>query len=250
MAKAMSDYDQTRRLGVRQGTQFVKLSLRQDLLGFRDRNLDGSDAVYPDPATGSNVKALAAFRSYLKNVAYQGTPAHLNAQHVVRVQFSTGYPNASGTFFSPLRWNEKIKWLGVKINAASTTPDLMVYLEQSGSSFIRNQSRGTVDDPARPDLLAKEMTTYPVRHWFEDPDNPGKWTSKNVFGFGINARATVDPDEPSGSWQKSEFHEMPPAVSTWTLEIPLRNDAGAQVLNLDTFNDIELWLYNYYYARN
>ena len=72
----------------------------------------------------------------------------------------------------------------------------------------------------------------------------------DVFGFGINAVVTNDPDAPAESWQKREFHEMPPAVSKWVLEVPLKSASRQNILNIENISDIEIWFYNYYHARN
>jgi len=251
MAIALWNYDQKANIGDRQGTQFIKFSLREDFFGYRRLDENNNPATYSDPATGQIVDAITAFRSYLKNVAPHGAPKSSvmnNFSEVVHLEFGTVKSNIAGTFFSSARWNEKIKWISVKINADASSSEIMVYLEQSGTSFIRNSSPGTTN-PTYPDRVEGEMTGYPVKYWFKEP-NTENWLSKDVFGFGINAVVTNDPYAPAESWQKREFHEMPPAVSKWVLEVPLKSSGGQKLLNLDSVSDIEIWFYNYYHARN
>lgn len=240
MARALWDYDAAQGIGDRQGTQFVRFSLREDSLGFRKYDDQDELAFYPDPVTGDLVTAETAFRSHLKHVAsHAATNAIMQAyDEVVHLEFSAVKEKI--TFFSRFRWNEKIKWLSVRIHAdypLEPNKELMVYLEQRGTGFIRN---------ADPDQQG-EMTGYPVKYWYRDPS--GNWRSKDAFGFGINAVVNADPNAPAESYQKAEFHEMPPAVSTWMLEIPLKM-GNTTYLDLDRVADIEIWFYNYYHARN
>ena len=165
----------------------------------------------------------------------------------IHLEFDTNRSMVNGKFFSSTRWNEKIKWIGVKINAEEGGDDegFMVYLEQSGTALVRNRYYG-FPPPGRPDMLVNEMTGYPTRYWYIDRD--GQWASRDYYGFAINARISVDPDEPDSSWRKAEFHELPCAVSRWILEVPLEDASGKPLLEIDKINDIELWFYNYYYA--
>jgi len=248
MARALSNFDDIQNVGVRQGSQFVKFSLREDFFGFKRLDDKGNLLKYPDPSSGKSVDAITAFRSYMK----QKVAAPLNANmssfsKVVHLEFDTVKENTGGTFFSPTRWNEKIKWIVVKINAESLLPEVMVWLEQSGMGFIRNQFHG-LQDPLHPDRVIGEMSGYPSKYWFMGPDS--KWMSKDTFGFGINAPIIADPEAPGESWKKTEFHEMPPTVSKWILEVPTERSSGQLVLNIDKISDIQIWFYNYYYARN
>ncbi len=238
MAQALWDDDQTANIGDRQGTQFIRFSVRDDFLGYKRLDENNNSAEYPDPITGEMVGALTAFQSYLTKET---------ADNRIYLEFDTVRTNSGDTYFSPYRWNEKIKWLSVKINAESVVNELMVYLEQSGTGFVRNSTRG-ITDPEHPDKIEGEMTGYPIRYWYRDSE--GNWLSKDTFGFGVNAVINKDDNAPAESWQKREFHEMPPAVTPWKLEIPLKNSSGQKVLNIDTISDIEIWFYNYYHARN
>lgn len=241
MAQALWNYDATQSIGDRQGMQFVRFSIREDALGFRKYDNVDQLAYYPDPQTGNRVTAEEAFRSYLQNVASHDAIYRYMQDYyddVVHLEFSTAKEKM--TFFSSFRWNEKIKWISVRIQANypnAPNKEVMVYLEQSGTGFIRN---------AHPDQQG-EMSAYPIQYWYQDGN--GDWQSKDTFGFGINAVVNEDLNAPPDSDQKAEFHEMPPAVSTWVLEIPLRQ-GNTTHLDLKKVSDIEIWFYNYYYARN
>jgi hypothetical protein len=241
MARALWHYDTTWSIGNRKGTQFVRFSIREDALGFRKYDNVDQIAYYPDPQTGNLVTAEEAFRSYLHYVASHDAINRYMQDYddVVHLEFST--TKEKMMFFSRSRWNEKIKWISVRIQADypnGRNKELMVYLEQSGASFIRN---------ADPDQQG-EMTTYPIQYW--SLAGSGNWQSKDTFGFGINAVVNEeDTNAPPESYRKVEFHEMPPAVSTWILEIPLR-DGSTTYLDLEKVSDIEIWFYNYYHARN
>lgn len=253
MAKSLWDYDKMQFIGSRHGDQFVRFSFREDFLGYRRTDFLGHILYYPDPVTGQSVDALTAFHSYLKKVAAHVKPTWGTNKEVVRLQFSTVKPNIQGTFFSPDRWNEKINWVAVSINAESPLSDLQVLLEQSGTAFIRNEWRGEVLNPARPDLLTGEMAAYPVRYWYQttNPVTGGlAFRSKDTFSIPVNAAIARDPAAPEESWRKKEFHELSPAVSTWTLEVPTIHSSNQPILDLDKVSDIEIWFYNYYLVRN
>ncbi len=248
MVRAIYNHASLEKMGERAGQSFVKYSLREHVFGLRRVDGSGNPVQYPDPKTGKMVSALDAFRSYLKNIAYIGKSEHLTGfDEVVRVSFNTVGTNFEETFFSDGRWNEKIKWIAVKINASSAAySEVKIYIEQSGAGFVRNKTRGTVD-PLHPDQLKNEMTGYPIRQWFYENN---EWKSRPCFGFSsINARIAEDTDVPPEAWQKAEFHELSPAVSKWTIEIPTKK-LGMPVVNLDTVSDIEIWFCNYYIARN
>jgi hypothetical protein len=245
----MHDHAIIESLGDRAGHTFVKYSLREDFLGFRIGPDPEHQLRYPDPAAGKLVDATEAFKSYLKHVAVNGPSDHLkDFDEVVRLEFSTVGENFEGTFFSDGRWNEKIKWLAVKIYADLPLYNTVkIYLEQSGTAFVRNETRGIQPYPQRPDIIEGEMTAYPIRHWFY---KDGKWESKPEFGFSsLFARITEDPNVPDTAWQSGEFHELSPAVTKWVLEIPTWKE-DLKVVDLDQINDIEIWFYNYYIARN
>lgn len=249
MAKAIQEFDARNQLGSRHGDTFVRFSLREDFLGYRYRDSNDSDLYYPDPVTGERVDAMTAFRSYIKNIEPE-TPTEWTTDfnEVVRLKFNTAKPNITGTFFSSARWNEKINWVAVSINAETPHRTLAVYLEQSGTAFIRNQQHGRVD-PAHPDRVTGEMTVYPVRYWYRPGTGPLEFLSKDAFGAQIDAEIVRDPQVPVESLRRRQFHEMSPAVSTWTLDIPLIGKSNEQLLDLDKVNDIEIWFYNYYLDR-
>jgi hypothetical protein len=253
MAIALNEYDKFQQTSNRHGDQSVRFSVREDFLGYRRVDVaTGELLTYPDPVTGQQVDALTAFRSYLKQLP-RLRPDWGTNREVVRIEFDTVKTNFQGTFFSPDRWNEKINWIAIKINAESGLDELSVWLEQSGVSFVRNEWRGEMPDPERPDLVIEEMTAYPVAYWYRetDPDTGAQyWTSKDSFGIPVNAAITRDPDAPIESYRKKEFHELPPAVSRWALEIPVVHASGAPLLDLDRVSDIEIQFYNYYLVRN
>lgn len=215
----------------------------------------GNPLSYPDPTTGVLVDGLTAFRNYLKAIAPRApsNPGLSMFKEVVHLEFSTAKPNFDGTFFSPGRWNEKIRWLSVQINAeVQNLVQLSVWLEQSGLGFIRTQLPGQ-PDPEHPDIMKGEMTSYPTCYWYQAEDlltHSLRWYSKDTFGFVINASVVKDPDVPIESLRKQEFHEMPPAVSKWVLEIPLVHISGVPVIDLNKVNDVEIWFMNYYKTRN
>ncbi len=238
MAKAMWDYDKTHELGTRHGNQFVSFSLREDFLGYRHTDFRNNPLEYPDPVTGNQVDAVTAFRSYLKNIAPHVKPDWGNNKEVVRLQFNTAKPNFQGTFFSPDRWNEKINWVAVTITTTAQYSQLMVRLEQSGTTFIRDENG--------------HIVTYPVHYWYSSNHSDTgqlEFRSKDTFGISINAAIMPDPKVPVESLRKQEFHEMSPAVSTWTLEIPTIHTSNMPVLDLDQVTDIEIWFYNYYFDK-
>ncbi len=263
MAKALWNWNKVRPVGIRGGDQFVKLSLRQDIMGMKQFDVLGNKIYYPDPAGSSEMlDAQWAFQSYLRSVAKhrKSTNSGMTAfNEVIALEFSTNWTNLQGTFYSTGRWNEKIKWVQVNINTSSApSTETTVWLEQSGAGYLRNQIPGSID-PDNSDQLIGEATTYPTQYWYqeEDPQTHNLvWRSKPTFGAAINASLVKDPDRPVESIRKTEFHEMPPAISKWILEIPIKDASGDPMLDLGSTDrlgavtDVEIWFYNYYRTRN
>ncbi|MFO0795418.1 MAG: hypothetical protein U0586_15305 [Candidatus Brocadiaceae bacterium] len=253
MAVQLKTYDSTHKLGERFGTQFVKFSLREDFLGFKRVDKNDNTRYYADPLTGEIVDALTAFRSYLKDPKRHGVPKDPNMakafSEVVHIEFNTAKSNRQSTFFSPLRWNEKINYISVKINTTDPIDQVAVWLEQSGTGYIRTKEGGIVD-PQNPDqLIGEEMIAYPIQFFDHDAYNINKWHKKESFGLGINAMISKDPDAEPESYKKEEFSDFTPAVSTWVLEVPLKTKEGDIILKTENISDIEIWFYNNYYSR-
>lgn len=217
MAEAMFDYDSKQLIGTRSGGQFVSFSLKRDLLGYVDNT---------------------EFQSYLNQhiMPNDYKPPWGDFKQVVRLRFSTAKSNPGQTFFSLGRWNEKIDWVAVKIVGGTEQREVMVYLEQSGTAFIRNDTG--------------DIVIYPVRYWHTGSTCQSQFCFKDAFGQAINAVVTPHPMTPPETVRKKEFHEMSPAISTWILEIPILDNGGKQLLNLNEVADIEICFNNYYYTRN
>ncbi|MCP4697972.1 MAG: hypothetical protein GY862_14135 [Gammaproteobacteria bacterium] len=248
MAKAVYTANHTRTIGIKKDTQSITFSLREDFLGFKRLNANGETVLYPDPLTGESVDALTAFRSYLKHVAPHVVSKNLAGKEVVQLVFNTAKENLSGTFFNSGRWNEKNIWLSISINAESSESELVVWLEQNGMSYIRNQKRGAADT-AQADRIKGEMRIWPVQRWTATGNAGEEFVHENFIGYAINAMIGSSlPATPPASVKKTEFQELSPATSRWVLEIPFRTTSGGQILDLDTVADIELQFENYYMA--
>ncbi len=255
MVSAMATYDGGAGIGERKNQDIVEFSLREDFLGYKKKNKDGSDATYPDPISGDPVDAITAFRSYMKkNLKDKPKASGIMAKFskLVHLEFGTLTTNLGATFFSPDNWNEKIVWTSLKIKAPAQNngqlKQLKVYLEQSGTGYLRNRQAGK-PDKGRPDHLIGEWTTLPVRHFYrvEDPDQLWKWNELNQIGFGITAQISESDDEPPERYQKRHFEEFTPAVSKWTMEIPTKQNVNGKivtVLDLDEVTDIEFRFQN------
>ena len=261
MVKAMHQYDAfTSLIGTRFGENFKKFSLREDFLGFKKFDSKGNKQYYPDLFDPTKrLEAEKAFQQYMIYIA-EHAPPHVdpetgqvdrlgNYSEIVRVEFSTNRTSSDGVFFSPDRWDEKIKELAVKLDGGATTTQQVVYLEMAGTAYLRNKKRG-VPGPT-PDTVINEMTAYPPRFWtsFTAPGTGNNiWKSRSTFGFVIDANITTDPDLPPGAQKTALFHEMPPAVSKWVLEIPIRDHDNVTVIDLTTLRDVQIWFSNYYFT--
>lgn len=177
MAIMLKEYNDKQNLGKRGGTQFVKFSLREDFLGYERYDEDNNKLYYADPLTGESVDAITAFKSYLSDTERHTAPTDDNMakafSEVVHIEFNTARHNLENTFFSTTRWNEKINYITVKINAQSSRSELQVWLEQSGTGYIRTEEGGT-EDPYNPDQLTGEMTEHSIRFFRLDSDNSFK----------------------------------------------------------------------------
>lgn len=248
MAKAIYSADHGRNIGVKKDTQSISFSFREDFLGFKRFQENGEPAVYSDPMSGEMVDALTAFRSYLKHIAPRVQSTKLPGREVLQLVFSTAKENLSGTFFNRSRWNEKNIWLSIAINAASSESELVVWLEQNGMSYLRNQRYGILDS-TQPDRLLGETRIWPVQRWTSIGNGGEEFVHENFIGFAVNASVgSTPPSTPPESLRKAEFQELSPATSRWLLEVPVKSASGEQILDLDTVNDIEFQFENYYMA--
>lgn len=239
MAKALFDYDSIHNLGERHGTQYVTFSLREDFLGYKRYDEENNKLYYPDPQTGEMVDALTAFHSYLMDPKRHDKPKderYGQYDEVVHIEFSTA--KEDDVFFSRARWNEKIKYIKVKINAQANDDQALVWLEQSGTGYIRTQF---------PEIEG-QMTEHTIRRFYLGINNT--WEAKDGFGFAINALITDDPNVPDDTYEKKEFSELTPAVSSWILELPLKRNDGTTVLKEEDISDVEISFNNYYKTRD
>ena len=255
MAVSVADWAELRELGERGGSNFEKFSVREDFLGYR-RTSYLDTLIYQDPITGDPVDGLTAFRSYLKKLP-RFRPTWAGFREVIRIEFSTVKTNTTETFFAQARWNEKINFVAVKINAESLEPHVQVLLKASGTGFVRNKSRGYIEEPEdpedrRPDRLVGEMTGYPMKRWYLsfNPVQGGYSWASTDWAFAFPAMVSRDPDASPKVYERREFHELSPAVTHWTLEVPVLASSGEPIFDLDRISDIEIWFENYSLGRD
>ncbi|CAK0773649.1 exported hypothetical protein [Gammaproteobacteria bacterium] len=273
MAKAFYNYNNDKRIGVRTGDHdpkdpnakisLYKFSLRNDILKLEknksynksfqnyiknttlyrlslDDILDDISKLEENEKYEEDIKR---FQNYLKNISPQKpTGSGMdNYPEAVVIEFDTIKETHEG-FFSPGRWNEKIRSVSIDIltNDAKSNKQV-VSLTQHGIGFLRNAVKGSTD-PNDQSIIKNEMTSYPIRYWYHS-DNLG-WLSKKGISITVEATLAKTPDE---NPKANEFYELPVA-SFWTLEIPLKDNNGKPVISLDSINDIVIRFQTSYMA--
>lgn len=242
------------------------LSLREDLLGYRQFGNQGETLTYVDPVTGESVDAITLFRRHLLR--------QQDAEGVVNLEFDTVRQNHN-TFFrgpskelgTPGQYLDKIDCMVIRLPGQHTTTNYTQWdtlsgaLGYGGSSYIRNKDAGT---PAagRPDRLVNEMTAYSTKWWYETPEG---WRFREVRTNTVSmlkanpAAARQEHDFPGDIPDRlathaliiNTFRERSVAASRWILRIPTRHPSipGVQTLRIEELNDVEIYFYHWSYER-
>jgi hypothetical protein len=245
LVNAMDAYDRLQQPQRIQGEPFDYFSVREDFFGYK--RLPGDPKIYPDPVTGEPTDALGAFRSRLRQAIAGGD---------ILLRFNTVRPK--GTFFlgpefcdtgllkSQLHrgtYLDKISWMAVRLRVSRISPfeeeRATGALFYGGTSYIRNRQPGQ-PSTASPDLIKNELTSYPVRRWFQ---SQGRWSAED--GLVISTLSMLKyqpriPGEPEGinrgdlsaAERITGLKERPVAATDWRLSI------RADSVNLDTLEDI------------
>ena len=253
MYYAMAQWDVQQVMSGRSDNGYKKFSLRQDFLGYAG---DPDEISCADPITGEPATPLDAFRSYLSKdeiqLSHDDPENPLRGVNAIKLPFSTVINDPTANFFSRNRWNEKIKWMRVKVYGAyieGKESFVEGYLVYGGTNYIRNATEGYVD-PENPDLVVDEMRAYDSRYWYYD-NELAQWQFKDVYGVSLpSVEVSNDPDVPPEVSQIDLFKEKSIATSEWILYLPVSAQNGSPVMNMDTISDIEIHFYYYWYARN
>jgi hypothetical protein len=253
MYNAMAAWDIQQTLSGRSDNGYKKFSIRQDFLGYEGAL---GELNCTDPITGEWTTPEGAFRSYLKQDEVQlmgNDPTNpLRGINAIKLSFSTVIGDPAANFFSRNRWNEKIKWMRIKVYGAhidGTESFVEGYLTYGGTSFIRNATEGYVD-PQNSDRIIDEMRAYDSRYWYYD-NQLAQWRFKEAFGTSIpSIQVSNDPDVPLEVTQIDLFKEKSVATSEWTLYLPVSTTNGVPIMNMNAITDIEIHFYYYWYARN
>ncbi len=243
------------------------LSLREDLLGYRQFGNQGEPLSYTDPVTGETVDALTMFRRYLQR--------RQDASGVISLEFSTVRQNQN-TFFrgpnpalgTPGQYLDKIDCMVIRIPGQHTTTNYTQWdtlsgaLGYGGSSYIRNKYPGT-PAPGRPDRLVDEMTAYSSRWWYETSDG---WRFREIRTNSVSMlKASLGVPRPVHDFPSdipdremsqdaliiNTFRERSVATSRWILRIPTWHPSipGIQTLRINELNDVEIYFYHWSYER-
>lgn len=251
---AMDQFDQLKNLG--DPERHDAFSVREDFFGYVKTNRFGQALLYPDPITGQQVSAVAAFRSRLRQLQ--------DAQGTIVVPFSTVRQKPGGFFFqgpsydvngNPIpstgRYLDKIRSIGIRLPGNHTLGQSQISgnLTYGGTSFIRNPQVGTLD-PARPDQIINEMTPYSTRVWFFDTTGGlNRWNFKESLKInGVPLDVMPDDGSVPTTGEIVEFKERSVAATGWVLEIPTIS-VGTLVLDIDELNDIEIHFWHYSASR-
>ncbi len=251
-------------------------SVREDFFGYRIGSDDGGVPLrYADPISGEPVDAVTAFRSRIRRI--------MDSRGRVRLPFSTvrEIPLPVGTFFlgpeflengtvdasRPGLCLDKIKWMKVRLPGPHTTTGntLVGTLAYGGTGMMRNRTPGRFD-PARPDEIENEFTTYGTRVWRRN--DQGDWyldeqpeTAIVVMakegGVRPDGRPAVEGQEPDilrSATRIDHFAERSVAASGWELvfdtEKPNPVNSNDKALRIDQLDDIEIYFYHYTANRN
>lgn len=251
---AMDQFDQLKNLG--DPERHDSFSVREDFFGYVKTNRLGQALLYPDPITGQQVSAVAAFRSRLHQLQ--------DAQGTIMLPFSTVRQKAGGFFFqgpsydvngNPIpntgRYLDKIRSISIRLPGQHTLGQSQISgnLTYGGTSFIRNPQVGIVD-PERPDQIINEMTPYSTRVWFFDTTGGlNRWNFKEALKInGVPLDVVPDDGSTPSTGEIVEFKERSVAATGWVLEIPTIS-VGTLVLDIDELNDIEIHFWHYSASR-
>lgn len=247
-------------------------SLREDFFGYEYQTDDVAQTVLfydaVDPADGvvKNVDGITAFRFALKSLVQDGNQLVVPFDSVRRTDFRTTTQSFGGTFFSPNNYLDRIDSIKVFIRGphqslayldppANTMPVdgenvLDVRLEYAGTSFIRNETAGTVLDPVNaPNRIAGEFTSYPAR-FFRSSNGPTDFEFTDSLSFNSAKALKITPDRFRSTLEDlavpaavNTFRERSVATTSWILTLPLDPTSGQANarLAIDEINDIELF---------
>lgn len=223
------DYFNTMKIPtVNRGALAFEMSLKRHVLGIEDA--PDSLALFRETMLGFPLKEDAG------NSTNWIGPSDFKAMQdsysqVIHIEFSTN--RNIDTFFSSLRWNEKIHYLTVLIDATTTasSTETDVLLAQGGTAYIRMKDSDAIHD-------------FPIRNY-----NQETGAIKDYFGFGvISSIGGIDLSNPPENYQCKYFHELSPAVSQWVMEIPLKKKDGSDVFQFDSLKDVVIKFQNYFNA--
>ncbi len=253
MLAAMELYDGAQSFGPGTGTNSDSISLREDLLGYRDLGNNSEALFYPDPVTGELVRAKDAFRSYLN----ANTVTRDNGDRAVSIVFGTAFSPPGSQFFlgpefdnqgTPTElgtWLDKIQW--IKINVPGNMSGggfINGFLSDGGAQLIRQGTVGTFN-PDMPQLVKDEFTAYSSRLWFTQDGGESFEFRESLrapirMELGLPAGTTTLPDVPENTF----FKERSVANTRWNLEFTIfdadGSPGGLDLLNLEQVDDIEV----------
>lgn len=228
MVAALEYFNSNKIPSVNRGALAFEMSLKRHVLGIEDT--PGSLDLFKETLLGFPQKETAG-----NNTNWIGPSDFPDMQdsysQVIHVEFSTN--RTIDTFFSSLRWNEKIHYLTVLIDATTTaaSTETDVLLAQGGTAYIRMKDSDTIHD-------------FPIRNY-----NHGSGETKDYFGYGvISSIGGIDLANPPENYQCKYFHELSPAVSQWIVEIPLKKINGDDVFEFASLKDVVIKFQNYFNA--
>lgn len=219
----------------------VILSLRQNLLGFRDKAPDDTALKAVNPLTGQLDTPLNAFRGYLKAnlVGKSDMPSGFGATEAVRLTFSTTREISGiyqGTLFREGAWNEKIASIRFRVLGGKVQPSTtQLRLAMLGCSILRNQKRG-VTDPLTPDRKVDEFKEYPTSFLKYDSAR-NKFTVTDPVYYAADAQLSATTDQ----WGSdiTLVQEYSVANPKWDVYIQTKDSDGYRTMNIDTVTDIQ-----------
>lgn len=238
-------------------------SIREDYFGFElQDDATGEPRFYEvvDVDSGQivNIGAVAAFRNELRRslANCDDDPALeicLRFDTVRQNNFQTTTGQFNGTLFDPDNYLDRIEDLQVFIRGSHQHLEPQQFESQNivgieigyaGTSFIRNETHGSVSDPDRPNRLAGEMTAYPTRFY---RSNGSRFVADEGLIFKNGEALKILSNRSRGDINFSEpnavtaFRERSVATTSWLLILTPDNAQTANGrLVIEEIDDIEI----------
>ena len=228
------------------------LSFTEDILGYRRQDAQGHSILYTDPFTGRpQVTSTDIFRNCILS--------HMDDSGVVTLSFSTVLDNglsffygprylSNGTLVTPGAFLDKINHMKINLVGNHSVPytALAAAITQGGVQCVRDIDVGTFD-PATPNHVEGEMTSWVTRFWFMHPGNPSAdppilpgWRFNEGLTANVLLNLTHTSHDTTTGNTFDEFAERSVAATDWKLVI-FTKVSGEARMNINELDDLQFY---------